>query len=204
MRRVLAAALACALAAPAAARERPAPRGAGEPVRGFVALRAGAALPLGNAVARVPMGDLVAGAVPLGVELAARGGATELGLLVEYGPAFPPECPARGGCTARLTRAGLEVLHRFSPGPRGSAWAGAGLGWERTAVTLAGRTTRLDSLELLNLQVGRDFALGQGGVVLGPYLAGTLAQGLELDGQDVKRKSPHVWLQVGLRAELWP
>jgi hypothetical protein len=200
---LLAAALACALCGSAAARERSSPPAPSEPVTGFVALRAGAALPAGHARSRVSMDDLVAAAVPVGLELAARGGATELGLLVEYGRGFPPSCPARGACAASVVRAGIELLHRFSPGRGGSAWAGGGLGWEGTAVTLGGRTTRYDSLELLNLQLGRDFAVA-GGLLVGPFVAATLAQAIEQDGKDIPQKSPHVWLQVGLRAELWP
>lgn len=198
---LLAAALACALGGPAPARARPPPAGS-EPVTGFVAVRAGAALPAGHARARVPMDDLVAAAVPVGLELAARGGSTELGLLVEYARGFPPVCPPRGACAASVVRAGIELLHRFSPGRGGSAWAGAGLGWEGTSVSLGDRTTRYDALELLNLQLGRDFAAG--GLLVGPFVVATLAQGIEQDGKDIPQKRPHVWLQVGVRAALWP
>lgn len=200
-RRILAAALACALAAPAAARDRPPVRGAPEEVTGLVAVRVGGAIPVGNARARVPMEDLVAAAVPVGVELAARGGATTLGLLVEYGHAFVPECPHGRVCSASVIRAGIEVLYRLSPGEKGSGWVGAGLGGERTSVSIAGRSTRYTSFELLNLQAGHDVPLGP--IVVGPFVGVALAQGMEQDGQDIKEKSPHAWLQVGIRAEVW-
>jgi hypothetical protein len=201
--RLLAAALACAAAGAAAARERPPPPG-GEEVRGLVALRLGAALPMGDARDQLRMDDLVAGAVPVGLELAARGGRTTLGFLVEYGRGLGTRrCPAGATCSASVTRAGIELLHRFSGGSGGSGWVGGGLGWEGTSATLAGRSTRLDSLELLNLQAGRDFAAGRG-LLLGPFVAATFAQGMSQDGKDIKQKSPHTWLQLGIRVELGP
>lgn len=199
--RLRAAALACALATAAAARERPPPPGAAEEVRGLVALRAGVGLPAGDAMKGAPLGDAVSAAVPLGLELAARGGATTLGLALEWGRGFVRRCPAGLACSASVARAGVELLHRFGPADRGSAWLGGGLGWERTAWSVAGRSTRLDSFELLNLQLGRDFAVGRR-LLLGPFVLATFAQGMQLDGKDLKRKSPHAWLQLGVRGEL--
>lgn len=198
--RLAAAALALALAGPGAARERPAPAG-DDAVTGVVALRAGAALPAGEARAGLPVGDLVRVAAPVGLELAARGGTTTFGVLVEYGPGLAGSCPAGARCAGAVTRAGVELLERRAAGPGGAAWIGAGVGWERTSATVAGRTTRVDSLELLNVQAGRDFAAG-GGVLLGPFVAATLARGMTQDGVDLDRKRTHAWLQVGIRAEL--
>jgi hypothetical protein len=201
--RLLAAALACAAAGAASARERPLPP-ANDDVRGLVAIRAAAAVPVGDARDQLRMDDLVAGAVPVGIELAARGGQTTLGFVVEYGRGLATRrCPSGAACSASVTRAGIELLHRFSAGSGGSGWAGAGLGWEGTKATLGGRSTRIDALELLNLQAGRDFAVGRG-VLLGPFVLATFAQGMAQDGKDIKQKSPHAWFQLGLRAELGP
>lgn len=199
--RRLLAVLACALAAPALARDRPPVPRPEEEVTGVIAVRVGGAVPVGNARARVPMEDLVAIAVPVGLELAARGGATTLGFLVEYGHAFVPECPHGRTCSASVIRAGLEVLYRLSPAEKGSGWVGAGLGGESTSVSIAGRSTRYTSFELLNLQAGHDVPLGP--ILVGPFVGVALAQGMEQDGQDIKSKSPHAWLQVGIRAEVW-
>jgi hypothetical protein len=199
--RPLAAALLCALATAAAARDRLPPPGGEEEVRGILAFRAGVALPFGNARAMLPMSDLVSGALPVGVELAGRGGATTFGVAAEYGRAFVASCPAGASCSGAVIRAGIELLHRFSPGSRVSTWVGGGLGWEETEVTRAGRSIRVDSFELLNLQLGRDVEVSKG-VLVGPFLAGTFAQGMQQDGKDIKDKSPHVWVQLGFRVEL--
>lgn len=100
-----------------------------------------------------------------------------------------------------MVRAGLELLHRFSPGSRVSTWVGGGLGWEETQVSRAGRSIRVDSFELLNLQVGRDVAVSRD-VLVGPFLLVSFAQGMEQDGKDIKQKSPHGWIQLGFRVEL--
>jgi hypothetical protein len=197
----LAAALGCALAAAAGARDRPAP-GAGEELAGILALRVGVALPAGSATQGALFSETLAtGALPIGVELGARGTNTTLGFEVEWGPTFVPDCPPGQGCSGSVVRAGLEVLYRLSPGNGGSTWLGAGLGYEGTTLRVGDRSTRLDSFELLNLQLGRDFALGRS-VLLGPFLAATFAQGMQLDGKDVREKAPHAWFQLGLRAEL--
>jgi hypothetical protein len=198
--RSLAAALACAAAAAAAAGGARAD-GMQEEARGFVAARAAAALPAGNAREGLPMGDLVSGALPVGLEVGARGGGTALGFAVEWGPALAAGCPAGAACSGALARAGIELLHRFAPAGRASAWVGGGLGWERTRVSRAGQGTRVDSLELLNLQVGYDWAVSPRAAV-GPFLLATFAQGMQQDGEDVQRKSPHLWLQLGVRGEL--
>ena len=197
----LTAALLCVLAAPAAARDRLPLPGGEEEVRGVVALRAGVALPVGNAQAGLPMSDLVSGAVPVGVELGGRGGATTFGLEAEYGRAFVANCPTGASCSGAVIRAGVELLHRFSPGSRASTWVGGGLGWEETLVTRAGRSIRVDSFELLNLKLGRDVEVSKG-VLVGPFLGGTFAQGMQQDGADIKDKSPHFWVQLGIRVEL--
>lgn len=200
-RRLLAAALACAAGAGVAARE-PAPRRPGDEVRGIVALRAGAALPLGEVRDRQRLDGLIAGAVPVGLELAARGGRTTIGVLVEHGLGLATRrCPAYATCSASVTRAGVEVLHRLSAGRGGSGWAGGGLGWEGTRATVAGRSTRVQSLELLNLQAGGDVALGRG-VLVGPFVAATFARAMTQDGKDIQDKRTHFWLQLGIRAEL--
>lgn len=199
--RWIAAALASALAGGAAARDLTPPPRPGDGVRGIVALRAAVALPAGDARAGVPLGDLVSGALPVGVELAARGGATTFGLAFEWGRAFVARCPAGAACSGSVVRAGIELLHRFSPEARASTWMGGGLGWEGTEVSVGGRTTRVDSFELLNLQAGRDVAVG-GSVTVGPFVAATLAQGMQQDGADIERKSPHFFFQLGVRVEL--
>jgi hypothetical protein len=197
----LAAALACAIATAAGARDRPAP-GGGEELSGVLALRAGVALPAGSATKGVLFSDALAtGALPLGVELGARGTNTTLGVEVEWGRSFVPSCPAGQDCAGSVWRAGLEVLYRLSPESRASTWLGVGMGYEGTTLRVGDRSTRLDSFELLNLQLGRDVALGRG-VLLGPFVAATFAQGMTVDGKDVQDKSPHAWLQLGLRAEL--
>jgi hypothetical protein len=199
--RALVAALACALAAAAEARDRPAP-GASEELAGVLALRAGVALPAGYATKDVLFSEALAtGALPIGLELGARGTNTTLGLALEWGRSFVPGCPSGQDCSGSVVRAGLEVLYRLSPGSRASTWLGVGMGYEGTTLRVGDRSTRLDSFELLNLQLGRDVALGRG-VLLGPFLAATLAQGMQLDGKDLREKSPHAWLQLGFRAEL--
>jgi hypothetical protein len=148
------------------------------------------------------MSDLASGAVPVGLELAARAGQTTVGVLVEYGRALVADCPGAASCSGSVVRAGLEVLYRFTSVPGGSGWLGGGLGWEGTRITRAGRTTRYDALELLNLQAGRDFAVGS--ARLGPFLAITFAQAMQQDGKDLEQKSPHAWVQAGIRVELGP
>jgi hypothetical protein len=199
MTRALAAAVACALATAAAAREGLQPPG-DDDVRGLLALRAGVGLPVGNARARVPMNELVSGALPIGVELGGRGGPTTFGLQLEWAHAFVARCPAGAPCSGTAWRAGVELLHRFSPRSRVSTWVGGGIGWEETQVSAGGRSVRVDSFELLNLQVGRDIEVSRG-VLVGPFLLASFAQGIEQDGKDIKDKSPHAWIQLGLRVE---
>ena len=117
--------------------------------------------------------------------------------------AFVAGCPAVASCSGDVMRAGLEVLHRFTPGERGSTWAGAGLGWEGTRFAIGSRRTRLDALELLNLQLGREITLRRG-TTLGPYLEATFAQYLEQDGVPIAEKAPHLWLELGFRGAFGP
>jgi hypothetical protein len=35
-------------------------------------------------------------------------------------------------------------------------------------------------------------------------VAATFAQGMQQDGKDLDQKSPHAWLQAGIRVELGP
>ncbi|HEX9399109.1 MAG TPA: hypothetical protein VF912_03275 [Anaeromyxobacter sp.] len=193
----LAAALCCAMTTLAAARDV-GPPGSSDEVRGVLAVRAGVALPFGSARAGVAIGDLLSGAVPLSIELGARGDATTVGFQLSYARAFVAACPRDASCSGDMMRAGLEVLYRFSPGERVSTWAGAGLGWEGSRFAIGARRTRLDALELLNLQLGREVTLRRG-TTLGPYLAATFAQFLEQDGTPIAEKAPHAWIELGFR-----
>jgi len=174
------------------------------PVHFEAGVRAGLALPIGNAAgasgsnpAGTSLADLVAWTVPLQLDVGARIGPVFVGGRASY--AFGKTGSSFEGASARSAsdvRAGFEVLWHFAADQNVDPWVGIGVGYE-----------------WLNLSVsGTNGSVIYATLRLGPYLETSVAQydsasggiinvqGGEIGGStDVQAKAVHAWIGFGLR-----
>jgi hypothetical protein len=110
-----------------------------------------------------------------------------------------------------VLRAGIQAEWRFGNLFGLEPWLGAGTGWEQSVFESKAGVDRLrvtrSGWELLNLQLGANFALGKN-FLLGPYLQGAVGR---YSSQEVKSPlgdssgsitdpTNHSWLSLGVRA----
>jgi hypothetical protein len=167
---------------------------------------------MGDAVSGIGVGDLYGSAVPIWFELG-RNVRPNLfvGVYGQYGFGQPSDtfCPSGSGlsCSGRTVRAGAEVVYRLTRGGF-VPWVGAGFGYEWASLERSADGARdrlsLSGFELLNLQVGGDYAVAPRFKV-GPFVAASFGRYGSLSGNgrsvDVSSsdKSFHSWLQLGVR-----
>jgi hypothetical protein len=204
-------------------------------------LRSGYGVPLGKASAdaTLDMSAAIAGQIPIWLDVGARiRERVFLGASFSYGFGFlgstysetckelalGSEVRAEVTCSSKDIRLGASALYHFGPPDEIHAWLGGGIGYEwwslSQSVTAGGQNADLSvtahGFELLNLQVGGDFPLGQY-VALAPFVAFTLAQfgrasgacsgdcaGITTNSVPIEQKSLHEWLFFGVRAAFLP
>lgn len=187
-----------------------------------VSLRAGYAMPFGNAMADASLDDFVAGAIPFEIDgdflITDRWSA---GLYFTYGFAriadvakseIEEGMELEDVSGHRFQRLGMQGIYRFSPNAEFAPWVGLGLGYEWTWF-LEGEA---DGREIEMGLSGFEFAF-QGGIdydvsenlTLGPYATLSFGQfgkykysieGLGDASNDINDKAMHEWLQLGLKA----
>lgn len=233
----LAAMLAGSLAAGAASAEPEAPV-ASDTRRLHLALRTGFGLPVGK-YARVQalaglrdednaIRDDTHGVIPIWLDAGYRltdhlllGGYFMLGLVLpKTAPADNPlggGCPESFDCFATGVRLGAQAQYSFSPGRAINPWLGVALGYEWVGTELEGEafnipfeaSTRYSGPDLLQLQGGADFRLGEP-FALGPFGAVSAMRytscSLTLAGEETRCEIVeggwHGWLVLGMRGVL--
>ncbi len=186
-----------------------------------LALRAGYALPMGDAVKNEKLADNISGVIPLWLDAGYRiDKSIFVGAYFQYGIGFLNKSKAFGGgvcdlagvsCSAYDLRFGVEGIYRFSPDASFVPWAGIGVGYEiaHLSAEVAGvqGSATVRGFEFVNLQVGGDFKVSPAFSV-GPYLAFSLGQfsdqKLDFPPQPVVSgsipdKATHEWLQFGVK-----
>ncbi|WP_426750377.1 outer membrane beta-barrel protein [Myxococcus sp. Y35] len=138
-----------------------------------------------------------------------------LGIYGQFGSARiqSDACPTGVDCSGRVLRFGVDVSYHFIPDSVLSPWLGAGLGYEftRISASAAGSTGagNYKGLEFAHVEAGLEIRVAEH-VWLGPCFIATLGQysratmtidGLELSGE-IEDKSPHFWLQPGVRLQV--
>jgi hypothetical protein len=176
--------------------------------------RLGYGLALGNIADKVSLSDNVTGQIPLWIDAGYR--ITPNLYVGAYGQMAytivgDQGCTSEEKCTARDAKVGANVHYHFLPQGTFDPWVGVGAGYEW--LTISGldhgkdASATLRGFELLNLQVGGDYRLGQH-AALGPYASfalGQYSQGSKAtEGQptvsgDVKNTAMHEWLTFGVR-----
>ena len=188
------------LLAPAAARAAP-----------VLGLRLGYASAAGDAVSGSPMSEGARAAVPIQLDAGWRLlDRLTVGGFASWGPAAVGRFCAGASCSGSQLRFGAQASWRFDPTAGVAPWVGAGIGWEQTwlKATSAADTLELTraGLELLDLQVGGDVALG-GRFTVGPFLQLSLGRYVRQEvvsplgdsSGGVSHPSTHSWLQIGVR-----
>lgn len=196
------------------------------------ALRAGAALPVGNTLRsastgeRAALSDELRFAIPLQLEAGLRvTPLTTIGVYVQRGAgAISRNAPfGLGLCTdtgascssARLTRLGIQVLRAFEARGGLTPWVGVGTGYEWLGYDIrdpsGSGSIQYRGWEWLTAQLGVEWSRGDH-LGFGPYASfsvgrfdsAKLSSGGESVGAEIANKSMHGWIQVGLRARLDP
>ncbi len=110
-------------------------------------------------------------------------------------------CAAGQDCSNHAWRAGLEFLYTFMTGMV-QPWAGLGVGYEWLSTSASGDDRSFKGLELLNVQLGVDLALGK--MTLGPFVSYSLFgkySSFDANGvsNDIGNSRGHNWFQAGLK-----
>ncbi|AKQ67902.1 hypothetical protein A176_004814 [Myxococcus hansupus] len=139
-----------------------------------------------------------------------------LGLYGQFGIARlqPDVCPTGVDCGGRVLRFGVDVSYHFFSDSSVRPWLGAGIGYEFTRLDASVEGTHQGSgnykgLEFAHVDFGMDFKV-HAHVWVGPFLTATAGQFSRASltagpwevPVDIESKSPHFWLQPGLRLQV--
>lgn len=179
-----------------------------------VGLRAGFALPLGDATKGNKLSDGYTGMVPIQLDIGYRiAPKIYVGVYGQYGIGIlksdvKDACDAAGAdCTASNIRFGVSVQYHFLTRGMLLPWAGVGAGYEIATSSLSAGGKSIDStvsgFEFVNVQVGGDFVASPS-FRAGPFLGLSVSQysSFKVDGNDVSpepSKGTHEWFSFGLR-----
>lgn len=180
-----------------------------------IGLRAGYALPLGDAESGSSMSDAFSGMVPLQLDLGYRvNGNWFAGAYFQYGFAFVKDGCAGSGvsCSASDLRFGIQAQYHVMPTAAFDPWVGLGIGYEILHISLsddasgASGSESLSGLEFANLSIGGDYHLSPTFSV-GPVIQLTVAQYMNASisagdtdvSGSIDNKGMHMWLSFGLR-----
>ena len=167
-------------------------------------VRAAWAWPSGGLTGGQTVSDVVDSALPLWLEAGYHiNKALYAGLYFQYAPGFT-NCLGGQSCSSNALRFGAEVLYGFAPDAVINPWAGLGFGYEIFKTSASGDDRTFKGFELLNVQVGLDWAVTRTFNV-GPFASYQLfgkyssftASGVS---NDIADSTGHSWLQVGLKA----
>jgi opacity protein-like surface antigen len=174
------------------------------PIR--VAVRAGAALPLGNAYMESgALATTVAAMVPLRLDVGYRlSPRWTIGAQASYGLLVPNACDA--DCSGSDVRVGAMITYDLAPSSSFDPWLGLGLGYEWLSWrrTLGGRSASLDAAgpEAFELSAGFDWHPGAR-LRIGPVLSASLGRfdSIAIDGAETRDFAAlvHSWAAISLR-----
>jgi hypothetical protein len=168
-----------------------------------VGLRAGWAFPIGDLNATTSLGTQVAGQIPVWLEAGWRLNKNlYVGLYGQRGFGFSNNCPIGSDCSTSGWRLGVEGIYNLLPDGVAQPWAGLGVGYEWLSTSRAGEDLSYKGWELINLQVGLDFALSKQ-FSIGPFASISLFgkyTSVSANGVSNDLSASHNWLQTGLRA----
>ncbi|MFP2958122.1 porin family protein [Myxococcus sp. 1LA] len=156
--------------------------------RGFaLGLRAGYALPMGNAVGSedgdgAKMSDAYKGAIPLQADLGYFFNSNVyVGAYFQYAPVFLPEnalCEDGMNCSASQMRFGINASYHFRAGEKFMPWLGLGIGYEMINTKLSMKEGEVESIigagargiEFASVQAGADYRINDT-FSIGPYVS---------------------------------
>jgi hypothetical protein len=166
-------------------------------------LRAGWAFPIGDLNSTSRMGDQIAGQIPAWLEAGWRFNKNlYFGLYGQRGFGFSNYCPLGNDCSTSGWRVGVEGIYTLLPDAVLQPWAGLGVGYEWLSTSRAGEDSSYKGFELLNVQIGVDWALNKQ-FSIGPFASISLfgkytSQSANGVSNDIS--ASHNWLQTGLKA----
>ncbi len=178
-----------------------------------IGLRVGYGLPMGEFAKDSKMSDFVSGMIPIWLDLGYMVTPNIMvGLYANYGIIMLDSkiSDACSDCSASQIRFGIQGQYHLSPAESLDPWFGLGLGYEMfnlktPSVSATGGATTADSnatgLEFLNLQAGANFKVADS-IGVGPFVSFSLGQFSSVEGNDIKDKSMHQWLVLGVGGTL--
>ena len=125
-----------------------------------------------------------------------------------YAPGFAGQALSQscsGQCTPEDVRVGAEAEFHFQSRQRWDPWVGAGIGYEWLRVHAPGGVLGLQGWEMVNAQVGLDYASSPG-FRGGPFLAVSIGEyqswfsDSPRDTSSLGPPSAHAWVTFGLKA----
>jgi hypothetical protein len=210
---LLLAAPAFAQSPPAESNPAPSPAAPSSPPRstppdddssGFaLGVRGAWAFPFGDVSSTARLQDQVFGQIPLWLEAGWRfNKSLYLGLYGQRGFGFSNNCPIGNDCSTGGWRFGVEGIYTLLPDATFQPWVGLGAGYELLSTSRAGEDLSYRGFELLNLQVGLDWAFNKQ-LSIGPFASLSLlgkytTQSANGVSNDVS--ASHNWLQTGVKA----
>ena len=169
-----------------------------------VGIRGALALPTGGLTADQTLSDSMAGQLPIWLE-AGYWFTRNIYAGAYYQYAFGlNNCLAGATCTSHGMRFGIEAIYNLAPAATFQPWGGLGFGYETLSRVRSGDDTTAKGFELLNLQLGLDYAASKS-FTIGPFASYQLfgkytsftSGGVS---NDYSNTTGHSWLQVGLKA----
>ena len=177
-------------------------------------LRAGYAVPVGDAEKGSPLSSSIAGYFPFELDAGYRVIPNlTVGAYASLGPALAGSICGGASCSGSVLRLGVQAAWHFAPieALLGAApWAGAGLGCEWASYGATQGSDRLQvslsGVEFLNLQGGADFRVWRG-LSVGPFLEVSLGEYGSLEVKSplgnssggIPDRALHSWISFGVR-----
>lgn len=178
----------------------------------FLGVRAGYAVPRGDASSGSSLADQLAGQIPITLDLGlSLTDAITVGAYAAYGIGLLPAARQRScddaglSCAAADLRLGAQANVRVAGPRRLSPWLGLTVGYEELRTLTRGGGLPSDTWSLqgydAGAQAGLDLLLSPT-LRIGPFVSGTIGRFRWVsDGAETDLRDPrlHGWLQVGLR-----
>lgn len=170
-------------------------------------LRLGFAPAGGDVIKDVKLSDGVKSQIPIQLDALYRlnqnigvGGYFSYG----FGQVASNACAPGASCSASIMRLGLQGTYTLDPMGQLSPWAGVGFGYEWGRLKDDTGSATLRGWELLNLQLGADYAVAPQ-LAVGPYVGLSIGQYSSVDSggasASIPDKATHEWFQVGVRGK---
>ena len=163
------------------------------------------AFPHGDLNATSGLGDQIAGQIPVWVEAGWRFTKNiYAGLYYQYGFGFNNNCNVGADCSNHGMKFGVEGIYNVAPDAGLQPWVGLGVGYETLTVTQNGADASYKGLELVNIQLGLDWAASKQ-FSIGPYVSYSLfGKYTSQDASGISNdiSAGHNWWQLGLKATI--